>query len=118
VPIRPLEPEPKRPKFINVSSDKTPRNADAWRGDASQYPEPMLCPILHEPFRDPVVALDGFSYERDAIERWLATTLLSPIMGAPMCAAVWPNHSLRRAVDDFSVALQYKLEQKAEAGSD
>ena len=110
VPIPTLEPEPKRPRFVNASHDKTVRNADAWRGDAEQYPNPMLCPILHEPFRDPVLALDGFSYERAAIERWLASALISPIVGAPMCAAVWPNHSLRRAVDEFSTALQYKLE--------
>lgn len=108
-PVPIPEPEPKRPRFVNASHDKTLRNADAWRGDAEQYPEPMLCPILHEPFRDPVLALDGFSYERAAIERWLASALISPIVGAPMCAAVWPNHALRRAVDEFSLALQYNL---------
>ena len=30
-----------------------------------------LCPILHAPFREPVVAEDGHTYERSAIEAWL-----------------------------------------------
>ena len=35
--------------------------------------------------RDPVVAGDGFTYERDALERWLtARGAVSPVTGAPL----------------------------------
>ncbi|KAK6502352.1 hypothetical protein TWF506_002933 [Arthrobotrys conoides] len=37
-------------------------------------PDKFICPITKELFRDPIVAADGFTYERRAIERWFATT--------------------------------------------
>lgn len=39
----------------------------------------MVCPITHDVFRDPVVASDGHTYERSAIERWLGTANTSPV---------------------------------------
>ena len=62
-----------------------------------------LCPILHAPFREPVVAEDGHTYERSAIERWFATgKTSSPKTGEPLEAtAVFPNHSLRSMIRDW-----------------
>ena len=34
--------------------------------------------------RDPVVASDGFTYERTAIEKWLAIRDSSPMSNAPL----------------------------------
>lgn len=39
----------------------------------------MVCPITHDIFRDPVVASDGHTYERSAIERWFETASTSPV---------------------------------------
>ena len=36
------------------------------------------CPITHEIMKDPVVASDGFTYERAAIEKWLSEKNTSP----------------------------------------
>ena len=36
-------------------------------------PKDLLCPLTLEIFEDPVVAVDGHTYERVAIEQWLAT---------------------------------------------
>ena len=33
-------------------------------------PPDLTCPITRQLFVDPVMAADGFSYERDAIEKW------------------------------------------------
>lgn len=30
----------------------------------------FACPITHELMRDPVIAADGYSYEREAIQFW------------------------------------------------
>lgn len=43
-----------------------------------KIPEEYLCPITHEIMRDAVVAADGYSYERAAIEHWFTTSSLSP----------------------------------------
>lgn len=39
---------------------------------SSLMPEELFCPITHEMMKDPVIASDGYSYEREAITRWLA----------------------------------------------
>ena len=49
--------------------------------------------------RDPVVAGDGFTYERDALERWLAARgAVSPVTGAPLPHPnITPNQASTRA---------------------
>ena len=59
----------------------------------------FLCPITHELMRDPVVALDGHTYERDAITQWIATKKRSPLTNEQLQAAlVIPNITLRAAM--------------------
>ncbi|EOD13194.1 hypothetical protein EMIHUDRAFT_212962 [Emiliania huxleyi CCMP1516] len=42
---------------------------------------------------DPVMAADGHSYERSAIERWLATKSTSPMTGEALVQSfLAPNH--------------------------
>jgi len=47
-------------------------------------PQDFYCPITHEVMRDPVVAADGFTYERSAIEQWLRNNNRSPMTNAPL----------------------------------
>lgn len=44
----------------------------------------LECSITCERFVDPVLAPDGHTYERSAIEAWLKTNGTSPISGEPM----------------------------------
>jgi hypothetical protein len=48
----------------------------------------LMCPITMEPFRDPVVAADGFSYEREAIMWWLRHNSTSPATGEQLKSKV------------------------------
>lgn len=49
--------------------------------------------------RDPVIAADGFTYERSAIERWLAKSTISPMTNEPlMHAMLTPNRLARSAI--------------------
>ena len=41
-------------------------------GKERRVPRDLLCPISHALMMDPVVAEDGFTYERQAIEQWFA----------------------------------------------
>ncbi len=46
--------------------------------------------------QDPVLCADGHTYEREAIEVWLATYATSPMTGDPLPhTSVTPNHTLR-----------------------
>ena len=44
-------------------------------------PHQFYCPILQEIMVDPVTTIDGFTYERSAIERWFNTRVSSPLTG-------------------------------------
>ena len=61
-------------------------------------PPDFICPITQEVMRDPVIALDGHSYERNAIERWFGTgRLTSPLTNAQMGSSyLTQNHTLRK----------------------
>jgi len=66
------------------------------RGGASAAPAEYLCPILKEPMKEPVVAQDGQTYERSAIEQWLRTRNSSPLTGLPLShKELTPNLLLR-----------------------
>lgn len=49
------------------------------------------CPILHGPCRDPVVASDGQTYERRAIEMWLRSHGTSPFTREPLHPELFAN---------------------------
>eukprot|EP00418_Pyrodinium_bahamense_P041323 CAMPEP_0179200476 /NCGR_PEP_ID=MMETSP0796-20121207/99771_1 /TAXON_ID=73915 /ORGANISM="Pyrodinium bahamense, Strain pbaha01" /LENGTH=358 /DNA_ID=CAMNT_0020905031 /DNA_START=65 /DNA_END=1141 /DNA_ORIENTATION=+ len=65
-----------------------------------------VCPITHELFREPVVALDGHTYERRAIEKYFRTSagsgLRSPMTNAPLASAeTVPNQFCRMVVQRY-----------------
>tara|TARA_B110001450_G_scaffold228674_1_gene228793 strand:- start:7 stop:996 length:990 start_codon:yes stop_codon:yes gene_type:complete len=72
---------------------------------AEQYespPDNMLCPITRSIMIDPVIAFDGHSYERSAIEQWLKMNHKSPISGSELKSRmVLPNHTLRKHIVEF-----------------
>jgi hypothetical protein len=64
--------------------------------DEEGAPSEYFCPITMELMRDPVIASDGHSYERSALQEWLRTHKHSPKTGAPLAdGRVVPNHMLR-----------------------
>ena len=65
----------------------------------------LRCPITLEVMHDPVIAGDGHSYEREAIERWLAKKLTSPKTGATLeTNVVFPNHAMRQMIIEWREA--------------
>jgi hypothetical protein len=62
----------------------------------------FLCPITQEIMLDPVFAMDGHTYEREAILQSLDRSMLSPMTGQPMQNnMVIPNHNTRSMIQDF-----------------
>ncbi|XP_049335023.1 WD repeat, SAM and U-box domain-containing protein 1 isoform X1 [Astyanax mexicanus] len=63
-------------------------------------PDEFLCPITHEIMKDPVIAADGYSYEREAIESWINTkTRSSPMTNLPLqTTLLTPNRTLKMAI--------------------
>jgi Mg-chelatase subunit ChlD len=62
----------------------------------------FLCPITGVLMSDPVIDKDGNTFERAAIEEWLAKHGTSPITRNPMTRTdLTPNRVLRSAIEDY-----------------
>lgn len=60
------------------------------------------CPISLNIMEDPVIACDGHSYERVAIEKWFKTNKTSPVTNIKLKnKSLIENHALRNAIDDY-----------------
>lgn len=58
--------------------------AAAEPAEATDDDDAFVCPITLERFQDPVVASDGFTYERSAIVAWIAKDGTSPQTREPL----------------------------------
>ena len=71
--------------------------AQTTEDSKSNEPLPGMpcCPITGIPMTDPVVASDGHTYQRDAIERWMKTSMKSPLTGEVLSSrTLVPNYML------------------------
>lgn len=64
--------------------------------------EHFTCPITHAVMWKPVVASDGYTYERSAIEEWLFRhpegQALSPMTQMPMTRFIMDNHVMANQI--------------------
>lgn len=62
----------------------------------------MVCPITHELIGDPVIDPDGYSYEKEAILKWLQGNSTSPVTRTPLSpAALKPNRALADTIEEY-----------------
>ena len=83
------------------------RGEATWREQGWEMMHDALrCPLSRERFVDPVVAGDGFSYERVHILAWIeeegGEAATSPITRRPMGASLVPNHALRQTLEAWN----------------
>ncbi|EOD08391.1 hypothetical protein EMIHUDRAFT_453113 [Emiliania huxleyi CCMP1516] len=96
---------------LEVEAKRTPEGYTSSSVEPSppaneeEPPDQFVCPITTEVMSDPVMAADGQSYERLAIERWLATKQTSPLTGGELDHSfLVPNHLLRRQIREWQDA--------------
>jgi len=87
--------------------------------DADDAPDQLSCPITGVLMHDPVVAADGHSYEREALEQWFARFCSKSLPRSPVTNAVLksraivPNHSLKSLCNDYGGAAARKRAMRA-----
>ena len=65
-------------------------------------PKDYLCPMTQKIMLEPVTLSDGQTYERDAIEKWLATHDTHPLTGAKLeSKAIVPNLLVKKLITAF-----------------
>jgi hypothetical protein len=95
-------------EVLRVQIKKDRENADRYSGGgggggaARVRPDGHSCPIISEVMEDPVLAMDGNTYERSAIEKWLGTNDTSPLTNETMPSKMLvPNLALRKMIEDW-----------------
>ncbi|XP_035879327.1 WD repeat, SAM and U-box domain-containing protein 1 isoform X6 [Phyllostomus discolor] len=68
---------------------------------SSEIPDEFICPITRELMQDPVIASDGYSYEKEAMENWISKKKrTSPMTNLVLPSVVLiPNRTLKMAID-------------------
>mmetsp|Transcript_33971 Transcript_33971/g.78325 ORF Transcript_33971/g.78325 Transcript_33971/m.78325 type:complete len:210 (+) Transcript_33971:222-851(+) len=108
------------PTASALDYDSVPLDTEeqALSSSAFQWPTPqsLICPITDEVMNDPVVALDGHSYERVAIKQFLGSCMAngqsprSPVTGEvlSMCLLI-PNVAIRSQCRDYKEKVAARL---------
>merc|ERR1712096_499503 len=88
---------------MESSSSTTLPNILALRELHAELEDSFKCPITLNYMIDPVIAADGHTYERHAIERWFGDGHgTSPKTGAPLVHTnTVRNHALRNAIEEY-----------------
>ena len=61
-------------------------------------PLEFVCPITADIMLFPVVAMDGHTYEKRAIEDWYKQNRTSPVTREAINPSLIPNHSMRSQI--------------------
>ena len=103
VPAAPIETKKRKADKIESSSSSSAAATAAAAAVTPQVPpNDFECPILFEMMKDPVLAADGFSYERSAIEAWLRSHNTSPKTNEPLVHKnLIPNLTLKALINDW-----------------
>ena len=74
-------------------------SGSAGQQGAAAVVSSFVCPITQAVMEDPVMTADGHTYERAAIEQWLASHNTSPLTGLPLSThELVPNEQLARHI--------------------
>lgn len=89
---------------------------------ASENPA-FVCPVSHALMKDPVLARDGYSYERTCIERWIqehsGDILRSPSTNLPLTSAdLLPVHTIKSGISEAVDRELLKRRRAREAAQD
>ncbi|KAJ6227803.1 regulator of chromosome condensation protein [Anaeramoeba flamelloides] len=90
----------KKKKGKNQNSKDSEETTDSEDSD-DEPPECFICPITFEIMIDPVIAIDGYTYEREAIESWFEKNKISPMTGKELISIkLIPNNSLKNQIQN------------------
>jgi len=87
------------------------------RSEPSTFLDTCICPITRTFMQEPVITSDGYTFEREAIEAWLAKFSVNPITFEPLSnTALIPNRGMKAIVSilaDDDLHLEQGKEEKA-----
>ena len=93
-----MKPPPRGETSSSGSSDTTPRPETP--PVIVRPSDPFVCPLGGQRMQQPVVAGDGYTYERAELDKWvLQYGRVSPISGEPLSGVLLANRTLKELID-------------------
>lgn len=90
-------------KMVIEMMNQIKRISEIFEFEADNYPDYFKCPISWEKLENPVVSMEGHSYEKWAIDKWFINQELSPITGLILdYFTIISNYALKSAIDDYN----------------
>lgn len=75
-----------------------------------EIPHEFLCCISQDVMIDPVKTVDGFTYDRNSIQKWFETSWKSPLTGLELKSkTLTPNYDIKTKIEEFT---KLKLSQR------
>ena len=91
-------------------------SVDTVVDEEQKMPKSFFCSMGKVLMTDPVILADGYSYERSAIEAWLADYTTSPVTGQKLAHKdVIPNISLRQSLEEWQALAPERRRARQEA---
>tara|TARA_B100000242_G_C42948076_1_gene439650 strand:+ start:314 stop:709 length:396 start_codon:yes stop_codon:yes gene_type:complete len=91
-------------KYLKSLDDNIERSAYSLEqlNNTERLLKSIYCPITNMPMQDPVIAPDGISYEKKAIQEWFTRKNTSPVSGKTFKHTfLIPNHNLRNVISEL-----------------
>lgn len=63
--------------------------------------EHLLCPITRQIYKEPVVAKDGYVYEKDVIEEWFKNHKKSPLSNIPIKSTLIKCYTMKNIIEKY-----------------
>ncbi|CAN8321959.1 unnamed protein product [Cochlearia groenlandica] len=93
-----------RDNAIKTVQELTRKQQEEEEEKEREPPQSFYCPITQEVMKEPNIAADGFTYEAEAIKRWLTTHDTSPMTNLKLPNRnIVPNRALRSAIRDLAL---------------
>ena len=99
--------------LANVVSD-----GEGLENSQPEWPPSFCCPITQEPMHDPVIAMDGMSYEYSVIREWFREHSTSPVTNLQLRSKLLiRNTALRNAMQEWNELATLPDMPRGEAGA-
>ncbi len=95
-----------RPAFSDLSDTLHQlhiQETKRWNDQLRVIPDGFICPITQDVMKEPVILMDGHSYERKAIEDWLTRSGRSPLTNELLSdrTTLIENYALKSSIESF-----------------
>lgn len=106
------------PARYSRGKSKNRNNKNGSNNSNQNLPKHFFCPLTKKLMKDPVIDTEGYTYDREAIERWLRVQSSSPITNSHLSLDMLkPDKVLKRAIHKATGKPRSKSQTRAKSRS-